>query len=502
MTTEEPVLGARDRTEADEDNYHWMVLSVTSLGVLLMGLNTSTLNVALPSVVRHFHADPFAANWILLSYMLINTVLILVFGRLADIFGRRTLYLLGFVVFSLASLLLGLSPNVAVLIALRMVQAAGAALIVTNTTALITDVFPPRLLSQGLGLNVATVSVATLLGPAVGGFFAATAGWRWVFWFNVPLGAIGLIWGAATLRKVPRTGAREPIDVAGNILAFLAIGGLLLALSLGGVEGWDNPQVLVGIAAFVVFLPLFLLVEMRSAYPMVDLALFRNWTYAMANFAAFLNSLARSSPVLLIAIFLQAARGESPFDAGLRVLPVSIGLMVASPIAGALSRWYSARLLSTAGLGISAVGLLILAFTTTPTAPYSLTGLGLGLAGAGSGFFLTPNTTSIMTSIGRAQRGAANGLRSMLQNFGVVVSTALSLAIVTSGLKPAAKGQAYAGTLSQLSHSALATLSAGYRTAFLVMVGATLLAVIVSFGRGGSLTLVATERTVASPEDC
>lgn len=469
------------------DHYHWMVLSVTSIGVLLTALNLSALYVALPSVVRHFHAGALAASWILLSYMLVNTVLILVFGRIADIFGRRTLYLIGFVIFVLSSLLLGLAPNVWVLIGLRGVQAAGGALIITNTTAILTDVFPRRLLSQGLGLNVAMASISQLLGSAVGGVVVALGGWRWVFWYNVPVGIIGLLWGILVLRPMPTSGPHEPIDVRGSVLSFMALTGLLVALSEGGVQGWSTLPVLVGLTAFLVLLPIFLRVEVRTRYPIVDLSLFRNWTYASANLTTFLNSATRSSPALLIPLFLQAARGESPATVGLQVLPLSVGLLLASPVAGFLGSRYSARLLSSIGLGVSGVGLLILALGATATTPYTVIALGLLLTGSGSGFFLTPNTTSIMTSVPPERRGAANGLRSMLQNTGVVVSTALCLAIATSPLPAAFKDQAYAGTLSHLSQHAVGLFSSGVQMAFAVMALIAFFAMVVSFARGGAI---------------
>jgi EmrB/QacA subfamily drug resistance transporter len=461
---------------------------VTGLGVLVVGLNASTLNVALPTVVRHFHAGPLAASWILLSYMLANTVLILFFGRLADILGRERLYLSGFLILTCASFLLGFSPNVVVLILLRVVQAVGAALIVTNTTAIITDVFPPRLLGQGLGLNVALVSIAQMLGPPVGGFFATSLGWRWVFWFNVPVGAIGLIWAARVLRRQPRTGAREPIDVLGAVIMALALAGLLYGVSEGGVQGWGSPPVIAGLAVAAALIPVFLLVEHRTRYPMVDLGLFRNREFALANLANFLNSVARSAPLLIVALFLQAVHGDRPLEAGLKVLPISIGLLVASPVAGFLSKWHPARILSTLGLLCSTVGLIVIAMSATPDAPYLPMAVGLALTGFGFGFFLTPNTTSIMSAVARQRRGIANGVRSMLQNTGFVVSTALALAISTSSLLPDAKSQAYAGTLSHLSTASVGTFAAGCRTAMLVMAAATAAAIVASFSRGATLS--------------
>ncbi|MBX6396037.1 MAG: MFS transporter, partial [Alicyclobacillaceae bacterium] len=236
----------REEVHPTSRAYPWMVLSVTSLGVMLVMLNLGTLNVALPVVVHHFHAGAGVGSWILLSYMLVNTVLILVFGQFADIFGRRKLYLTGMAVFTAVSLLIGFSPNVWVLILLRALQAAGGALVITNTTALITDAFPERHLGKGLGVNVLVASAAQLLGPVIGGFLASTLDWRWIFWFNVPFGALGLVWGMIILRALPTRTSGEKVDLAGGGLVFVALGGLIVAATQLGAAGKVGPVVWAG----------------------------------------------------------------------------------------------------------------------------------------------------------------------------------------------------------------------------------------------------------------
>lgn len=216
--------------------YPWYVLSVTSLGAFLVLVNIGTLNVALPELSRHFHADAATSSWILLSYMLVNTILILVFGQISDILGKRRMYLIGLAVFTVTSLLLGYSPNAGVLILLRIIQAAGGALVVTNTTPLITEAFPQSQLGTGLGLNILSASMAQVLGPVVGGLVTTAWGWRWVFWFNVPFGIMAFIWGLQILREKPLTEPRTKVDRYGGILVFIALAGLILALSKG--ESW------------------------------------------------------------------------------------------------------------------------------------------------------------------------------------------------------------------------------------------------------------------------
>jgi EmrB/QacA subfamily drug resistance transporter len=464
--------------------YAWRVLSVTGIGVLLSGANTSTLDVALPAVARHFDATATEASWMLLSYMLVNTGLIVAFGRLADIVGRRRLYILGLALFTVAGLACGFAANAVELDVMRAVQAVGAASIVTNTTALLTDAFPPEILSLGLGLNVTIVSAAQVVGPLLGGMLVTTLGWRAVFWFNVPTGAVGLVWAMVSLRRSPRSGEpREPFDFVGAALSFAVLGALVLVLSEGGALGWTSAPVVAGAVVFAVAAPVFLAVQARRRYPLVDLRMFADRERSMAYLAAFLLALARFAVVLLVSLYLQAADGVDPFQAGLRVVPVAIGMMLASPVAGALAHRYGARLLSTGGLALTGAGLAGLAALLRPHLPYAVMALTLVVIGAGSGLFLTPNTSSIMASVPARRRGIANGIRSMLQNSGYVVSVALSLAIITSPLTAPAKRAAYAGTLSSLPGGTLHAFTAGCRAALLVLAAMTVAGMVASLRR-------------------
>jgi EmrB/QacA subfamily drug resistance transporter len=478
-TTTDPAAG-RDQ----QARYAWRVLSVTSLGVLLAGTNTSTLDVALPVVARHFDATATEASWIVLSYMLVNTVLILAFGRIADLVGRRRLYLLGLGTLTAASTLCGFAPNAEVLAGCRALQAVGAAAIITNTTALLTDAFPARLLSAGLGFNVSAASAAQVAGPVVGGAFASAFGWRAVFWFNVPVGIAGLIWARLGLRADRPRDTREPFDVLGAALSAGVVGGLVLALSEGGALGWRSTPVIVGFALFAAALPLFVLTQLRRRYPLLDLRLFADRARSSAYLGAFLLAVARFAVVLLMALYLQAASGLDPFQAGLRVIPVAAAISLASPVAGRLATRYPTRWVASAGLALTVVGLVALALLVAPDRQYLWLGLAMTAVGLGSGIFMTPNTTSIMSGIEPARRGVANGVRSMLQNTGFVVSTAMSLAIVTSPLGAGEKRAAYAGTLSQLSGSALQQFTGGYRVAFWVLAGACAAGLAASLNRG------------------
>jgi EmrB/QacA subfamily drug resistance transporter len=471
--------------------YAWRVVSVTSLGLVLIGIAGSTLNVALPTVVRHFQASPTESGWILLSYLLVSTATLVLFGRVADLLGRREVYLAGFALFTLASLLAGLAPDVWFLVAMRALQAIGASMILANGTVIITAAFPPERLSQGMGVYMGTLAVAQLAGPTIGGLIADTAGWQWIFWVNVPAGIAALVWGTLTLRRMPR-GPRHPVDAAGNALVFAALSALLFALSEAGSRGPLDPVVVVGFGVFVLLVPLIVVVERRAAHPVLNLRVFGGRVLACANLASFCNALARSALVLVVALYFQAARGVDAFTAGLGVLPVPIGMTLASPIAGALGRRLSPYTLSVVGSVLGALGLGALVLTAETDTPYWLIGGGLFLAGVGSGTFLTGNTTQVMSALPSGSLGVVNGFRVMIMNTGMALSVGLSLSLVTSAVGPELRAQVYAATLSRLSPVAVDQLMTGFRLCYAVLAGVAL--------GGAVLAALAREKRLTSSE--
>ncbi len=462
----------------------WQVQVVAGLGGFLAGVNTSTMDVALPTVGRHFGASASAASWTLLSYMLVTTVLVFVFGRVADLVGRRRMYLTGIALLTGGSLLCGLAPSVAWLIVFRCVQAVGAAALLCNITALITDAFPARRLPTALGVNVTVAALAQVAGPALGGALASGLGWRAVFWFNVPIGVLGLLWAAFTLRRDPVVFGREPFDYLGAGLSTLALGGLVLALNEGGALGWTSPAVLTGLGLFAVFTPLFLAVQARRRHPLIDLGLFADRARAMAYLALFLMAMAYFAVVLLMSLYLQAASGMPAYRAGLHVLYVAVAMAAVSPAAGRLRLRFSARALSSTGLVLTAAGLSALAALIGPAMNSAALAACLLAVGAGVGLFMTPNTSAIMGSVPAQRRGIANGVRQTTQNAGYAVSTALALAIATSQLPGPVKEAAYAGTAHGLAPHTIDALTTGYRWALLTLAGACVLGLIASLNRG------------------
>ncbi|GAA1282331.1 MFS transporter [Planotetraspora silvatica] len=461
----------------------WRILSVVSLASVLTALGGSALNVALPQVVRQTHAGADAAAWILIAFQLTTTVLMVAFGRLADMFGRRTMYLAGLATYTLASLLAGLAPNAWLIVALRVLQAAGTAMLLTNSAALVTDAFPRSRLGEGMGVYTASFSIAQLVGPTVGGLFTEHLGWRWVFWYNVPIGLVCLVWGALVLPRGRSAGGGRGLDLPGNVLVLAGLGGLLLALSEVTRLGWGHPLVSGGLAVFVLALPLFVLREGRARHPVVDMRMFRDPPFALGTAASFLNSVARIGVVFLVSLFFQSVHGEDPVPAALKVLPLSIAAMAASVTSGFLQRRLSPRTVTVMGASLTTAGLAGLLCTISVTVPYASMAAFLVLIGLGSGLFLPSNTTVLLDGIPSNRLGIVNAMRLMLQNTGGVVGTAMVLSVITVPLPAVLHDSVFAGTLSQVSPAAVADLITGYRWTLGCMTAVAALNVLTCLGR-------------------
>ncbi|MEV0485397.1 MFS transporter [Streptomyces sp. NPDC050508] len=453
----------------------WRVFAATAVGVVAVFLNMSGLAVALPTITRELGAAPGQADWILLGYMLVTTALILVFGRIADIVGRRSLYLAGLVVLTTGTGLAALSPSAGFLIAARVVQAVGAAAVITNNTALLTDVFPARTLGRALGWNVTVAATAQVAGPVVGGAATELLGWRGLFVVCVPIGLIAI--GASALAVpasagsiAPRTGGvREPFDLPGALLSTAMLTALVLTLTPGvtaTVADW-LPWACGG--ATVALCTAFVVVQTRRSHPLVDVALLRNRAIALVLAAVLANAVGTYAVVLLASLHEQAVGGATSLEAGVLVTPVAAGTLITSAAAGSLFDRFTPRALTTAGMAMTACGLLGFSLTlSTTTVPFRAVAPFLFLVGAGTGLFMTPSTSALMLSVPPDRRGTANGLRSTTQNVGYLLSTALALAFTTTGLNEQARQAAYDGTLNTLN-----VLASGELNRFVANIRAT-----------------------------
>jgi MFS family permease len=439
-----------------DDRYKWIALSNTTLGVLMATLDASIVIISLPAIFRGIGLDPLAPGnigyllWMILGYLLVQAVLVVALGRLGDMFGRVRLYNLGFTIFSVASLALSLDPftksgGALWLIGWRLVQAFGGAMLTANSAAILTDAFPASQRGMALGVNQVTALAGQFLGLVAGGLLAVID-WRAVFWVSVPFGVLGTIWSYRSLREVGSP-KRARVDWAGNLTFVVGTTAILAAITYGiqpyggSSTGWGNPLVRGGLAAGVLTLVVFCVVETRVAEPMLDLRLMRIRSFMAGNLATLLTAVSRGGLQFMLIIWLQGIwlplHGydfeETPLWAGIYILPLTIGFLIAGPLSGHLSDRYGSRAFATGGLMITAmsfVGFMLLPvqFDYRPFALLLLT------CGIGMGMFSAPNTSSIMSSVPPGQRGVASGMRATFQNSGSALSIGVFFSLMIAGL--------------------------------------------------------------------
>ena len=463
-------------------DYRWSALSCTSLGALLATINTGTLIIALPELARSLETSVFSLVWVLLSYMLAQTALVLMVGRFADMVGRKKLYVGGFALFTVVSLLAGFSTEAWQLVLARTLMGVGGAFMMANSSVIVTDAFSEKGLGQALGINQMVAAVGLILGPVLGGALTSIS-WHWVFWFNVPLGLLGTVWAALNLRELVAVEKGQKLDVVGNVTFLVGLTALLVGLTQGGIKGWGSGTVVASLAAAAVLLPAFLIVELRTVQPLLNLRMFKSRVFAFGNVSALLNALARMAVTFLFVFYFIGAKGYDHLTTGFLLIPLAGAMFVFSPISGFLADRMSARLIGSIGMIVTAAGLLGMT-TIGVSTPYWEIALWMLLVGAGSGIFNSPNTRAIMGSVAPQERGVASGARTLFVNVGAVLSIAFAIATVTSVVPPSTMVQIFSGVSGGLSDDAAAPFVSGLHTAFLLMAGASLLGALFSALRG------------------
>ncbi|MDB5053560.1 MAG: family efflux transporter permease subunit [Bacilli bacterium] len=472
----------------NNSNKKWWILSVTSLGSLLSALNFSTLIIALPDLIRGLHATVLQAMWVLLSYMVAQTVVVLLAGSLADRFGRKKLYLWGMILFTFVSLLAGFASSAPLLIILRILQGVGGAMVMANSTAIVADAFPKKELGRALGLNITVVAVGQIIGPVLGGWLTITYGWQWTFWFNVPLGIISVAWGiwAMGFTDIINT-QKKKTDTWGLITYSLSVTGLLLALTWGPIQSWTSPVVWISALLFIVAFPIFISIERKHPNALLHLPLFNNRTFSMGIISATLNGLARMSVMFMLIFYFQGALAFDALQAGIMTIPLAVGMLVMSPIAGWLGDRFGERIPATVGLFITTLGLIGLSMDIGLTTPYWRLAVWMSVISVGSGLFNSPNSSSVMNAAGPQFRGEASGIRSLTVNLGMMLSFAFSMPLITKNIPHEAMLAIFSGTKVGIEGdaSSLTGFIHGLQAVFWFMSLLVLIATVLSFFRSG-----------------
>ena len=438
------------------DSYAWVALANTTAAIFMASLDGSVVIIALPAIFKGIRLDPLSAGnisyllWMIMGYRLVQAVLVVNLGKLGDIFGRVKMYNAGFVVFTIASILLSFDPYSGThgalwLIGWRLLQAFGGSMLMANSAAILTDAFPPERRGFALGTNQIAALAGMFIGLVAGGLLAAWD-WRAVFWINLPVGVFGTLWAYLKLRD---NGVRRPakIDWWGNITFALGLGSLLVGITYGiqphgsSSMGWTGPVVLGELIGGAVLLAVFMVIETRVADPMFRLGLFKIRAFAFGNLAGLLVSIARGGIQFMLIIWLQGiwlplhgySYDQTPLWAGIFLLPMTAGFLVSGPISGILSDRFGSRGISSAGTATFAVSFVALILVPV-NFPYWVFALLIALNGIGSGMFASPNSSSIMGAVPAEERGAASGMRSTFQNSGTAVSIGVVFTLMIIGL--------------------------------------------------------------------
>jgi EmrB/QacA subfamily drug resistance transporter len=414
--------------QSETDRYKWIALTVASLGTLVGLLNATTLIIALPTIMLDLHTTLIGVMWVLIAYTLIITILAPACGRLADIYGRKNLYVFGLIIFTIGSLLCGFAADITQLIGFRIFQAIGGAFLVANGTLLVVDAFPRAELGKAMGILSMIMAVAFVIGPILGGFLTLID-WRLNFFFNVPIGFAVAYVAQTRLKEVHEFSGSEPFDFRGMLFFTVAFVTLTVYLSVGLLFGLLSGPMLATLVVGILSLAVFIRHELTCQHPLIDLSLFKIRIFAYGQASSFLNSIARGAVMVLLILFFQGLRGYDPLTASILIAPLAIGLIIAGPLGGILSDKYGSRSISTTGLIISLVGLTGLALMQYDT-PYWVLGLWMFVNGFGSGLFQPPNTSAIMAAVPFKRRGVASSVRVFLANTGMVISMALVLPLL------------------------------------------------------------------------
>jgi EmrB/QacA subfamily drug resistance transporter len=413
-------------------NYIWWVVGTVCVGAFMAAVDASIVNVAIPTLQSSFHATAGDTSWVLIAYLLTLASAVTAIGRFADMVGRRPLYTFGFLVFIVGSALCGAALSLPMLIASRVLQALGAAMLQANSVAIITATVPASVRGKAIGFQGSAQAVGLSIGPAVGGALIALFGWRAIFYVNVPVGIIGTVLGSLILPKDRPGDSRVPFDWTGMALFAGFLVGIMLGLTEGPDWGWASASVLSMFVAGLILLWLFIRREAGFPFPMVRLELFRIKVMTIGNITGLLSYAAMFGTLVLMPYFLKEVIGFPEATIGLLLTPVPVAMTVLAPIAGGLADRYGSRMLTTSGMGLTALGCLLLGTTLGVGVSVPMLVIELLLVGAGLGLFTPPNNSSVMGSSPKEHLGVAGGILNMSRSLGMSLGTAFSLAVMTA----------------------------------------------------------------------
>lgn len=410
--------------------YKWKAALTVWIGVFMATLDSSIVNVALPTLTEYFRTNITTIEWVVMAYLLTITSLLLSLGRLSDMVGRKPIFAAGLALFTAGSALCAISATEEQLIFYRVVQGVGAAMVMATGVAIITHAFPPRERGRAMGFIGTVVALGSMAGPVMGGLLIEQVGWQSIFYINVPIGIIGTATALTVLREDEATEG-QTFDLSGAFALFISLVSLLLALSEGQDMGWSSRYIVLLFILSPIFFISFIIIENKAMQPIMDLRHFRNRPFGAANISALISFIGMFSVILLMPFFLDRELGYSPQEIGIAFLAVPLVMSVAAPVSGWLSDRTNSYVLSSAGVCIASLSILSLSFLL-PSSSFADVISRLALLGLGMGLFQAPNNSIIMGSLPKEQLGVAAGTMGTMRNMGMVIGIAVSGAVFTN----------------------------------------------------------------------
>src|SRR5919201_4493539 len=452
-----------------EQNRKWWTLGALSFALFMIMLDNTIVNVALPAIQKDLGIDVSELEWTVTAYALTFAVLLLTGGKLGDLVGRRLVFTIGLVIFTASSLFCGLSANAPELIAARAVQGVVSALMMPATLSIITATFAARERGMAIGIWAGVSAMALAIGPLLGGVITEHLSWNWIFYVNVPIGAVGTVASLVVVPESRDTSHEQRLDLPGLLTSGIGLLALVYALIEANHYGWTSGRILGLFAVAAVGIAAFVLLELRQRIPMLDLGLFKNGTFAGANLVAILVTLAMFGIFFFFPIYMQTFRGWSPIQAGAALLPWTLMVVIFAPMAGKLSDRVGSRWLMAAGMVVVAVCCLILSTVTVHSSFWHMLP-GFVLGGLGMSFVMTPMSAAAMGAAPVDKAGVASGVLNTFRQVGVALGIAITGAIVTNREAAALRGGA------DRPHAFVHGLTFGMRVSAVICLGAALAA--------------------------
>ncbi|MDR3599115.1 MAG: MFS transporter [Desulfosporosinus sp.] len=459
--------------------YRWYILATVSVGTFMSTLDSSIVNVALPTISGKLQANLSTLQWVVTAYLLTISSLLPVFGRIADLLGRKRVFSLGFLIFTLGSALCGFATNIWFLIGMRVLQAVGASMLMANSSALIIANFPPKERGQALGLTGTVVALGSLTGPALGGILVGLFSWRSIFYINLPIGILGYLAAQIILPKDNPQQNNETFDFVGAFFFTLGMVSLLFAVSNGEDWGWQSSPILLGLFIGTLLLGLFVYTELQVNNPMIHFSLFRIRPFFIGNITGFLSFVAMYANTMLMPFYLQHVLNYSPTQVGLLMTFFPLMMAITAPLSGRASDRIGPLILTTSGLFCTALSFLYLS-TVTTTSLYWQIIPGLLLMGLGTGLFQSPNNSSVMSSVPTSKLGVAGGINALVRNVGMVIGIVFSVSLFENRETTLLTGVNTPTALQQAN-----AFVGGYHAVMYAGMGISILAALISLNRKG-----------------